>query len=43
MYDTDYWESFGKSMKKKKMSKSHKEALQEGARKAREAEAKKKR
>ena len=43
MYDTDDWESFGKSMKKKKMSKSHKEALQEGARKAREAEAKKKR
>ena len=42
MYDTDDWESFGKSMKKKKMSKSHKEALQEGARKAREAEAKKK-
>jgi len=41
MYDTDDWSSFGKAMKKKKMSKEHKSALQEGAAKYRASEKKK--
>ena len=31
LYDTEDWESFGKPMKKKKMSKEHKDSLQKGA------------
>ena len=40
LYDTDDWESFGKPMKKKKMTKEHKAALQAGAKKHREEQKK---
>ena len=42
LYDTDDWESFGKPMKKKKMSKTHLASLQDGAEKYRAEEKAKK-
>jgi len=41
LYDTDDWDSFGKPLKKKKMSKEHKARLQGGAADWREEEKKK--